>query len=245
MTCDRMSPRTWLANRPLQDHERLYLIISAASDAEPLKAYYQQPAPAELQPIWSGTSFADWRPVMPYLTELKPGAPFLQWIADTDAIDWGWLAISSSTLDVVHEHLRSLTQVLMPNGTVVFFRFWDGRHIQPVLSGLGDKAGEILPMFDRYLINGRELQLKPRAVPPAKPCPWWQVPKALLGSMAERDPSTLINNLMQWLSEEHPDFYTAYPEGNLRHKVARFVRRPDQPDTLNEALLNYLILEQG
>jgi hypothetical protein len=30
---------------------------------------------------------------MPYVTELKPNSAFLPWIAETDALDWGWLAV--------------------------------------------------------------------------------------------------------------------------------------------------------
>ncbi|MFJ2366573.1 DUF4123 domain-containing protein [Pseudomonas sp. NPDC087697] len=245
MPSDRLTPRNWLASRPLQTGERLYLIISNASDAAPLNAFYQQEATTELIPLWGGTPYADWQPVMPYLAELKPGSAFLEWIAETDAEDWGWLAVSSSPADVVFEHLRSLTQVRMPDGTEVFFRFWDGRHIYPILEGLGAGAGEVLPVFERYLINGQSLEVGARGVPPAKAWPWWEVPQALLDRLATKDTTTLIDNLMQWLSEERPDIYAAYPESNLRHKVARFVRRPDAPNPLNEALLNHLILEQG
>jgi hypothetical protein len=182
---------------------------------------------------------------MPYLIELKPNSSFLPWIAETDAQDWGWLAVSTSAPDVVFEHLRSLTQVRMPDGTEVFFRFWDGRHIYPILEGLGDAAGEVLPVFDRYLINGKSLEVGPRVVPPAKDWPWWEVPQKLLDSLAKQNPSPLIGNLMQWLEEERPDIYAAYPESNLKLKIARFVRRHDAPKNLNEALLNHLILEQG
>ena len=240
-----MTPQAWLTERPLRTGERLYLIVSVASDAEPLKAFYQQDMAPELIPIWSGTPYADWQPVMPYLAELKPNAGFLQWIAETDAQDWGWLAVSTSASDVVFEHLRSLTQVRMPDGTEVFFRFWDGRHIYPILEGLGDTAGEVLPVFNRYLINGKSLEVGPRAVPPAKDWPWWEVPKELLDGLTKENPTTLIGNLMQWLEEERPDIYTAWPENNLKLKVTRFVRRPDAPKNLQEALLNHLILEQG
>jgi len=222
---DRLTPQAWLAARPLQASERLYLIVSSASDAAPLKTWYQQEANAELIPIWGGTPYADWQPVMPYLAELKPNSGFLQWIADTDAQDWGWLAVSTSTPDSVFEHLRSLTQVRMPDGTEVFFRFWDGRHIHPILEGLGAGAGEVLPVFDRYLINGRSLDVGPRAVPPAKAWPWWEVPQELLGRLMEKDPTTVIDNMMQWLLEEHAELYFSFPESNLRQKVTRFVKR--------------------
>ncbi|MGF6318563.1 DUF4123 domain-containing protein [Pseudomonas frederiksbergensis] len=245
MTSEDINPQVWLSKSPLLPGERLYLIVSAASDAEALKTLYQNEPTTQAIPIWGGTPYAAWQPVMPYLTELKPNSSFLPWIAETDALDWGWLAVSRSEPNVVFEHLRSLTQVRMPDGTEVFFRFWDGRHIYPILEGLGDAAGEVLPVFDRYLINGKSLEVGPRVVPPAKDWPWWEVPKKLLDSLAKQNPSTLIGNLMQWLEEERPDIYAAYPESNLKLKVARFVRRPDAPENLNEALLNHLILEQG
>jgi hypothetical protein len=245
VTSEDINPQVWLSENPLLPGERLYLIISAASDAEALKSLYQNEPTTQATPIWGGTPYAAWQPVMPYLIELKPNSSFLTWIADTDAQDWGWMAISTSTPDVVFEHLRSLTQVRMPDGTQVFFRFWDGRHIYPILEGLGDAAGEVLPVFDRYLINGKSLEVGPRVVPPAKDWPWWEVPQKLLDSLAKQNPSTLIGNLMQWLEEERPDIYAAYPESNLKLKIARFVSRPDAPKNLNEALLNHLILEQG
>ncbi|GFM95067.1 DUF4123 domain-containing protein [Pseudomonas cichorii] len=225
MQSDLLSPTAWLAEQPLQQGERLYLIISAASDAEPLKDFYQQSHAPQLIPIWGGTPYADWQPVMPYLAVLKPTAGFLQWIAETDALDWGWLAVSRSEPNTVFEHLRSLTQVKMPDGAEVFFRFWDGRHIYPILEGLGESAGELMPMFERYLINGRTLEVGQRTVPKAKDWPWWEVPKDLLESLMAENPSTVIGNMMQWLRDEHADLYFSFPESNLQKKVARFVKR--------------------
>jgi len=242
---DRITPKDWLAQQPLQSGERLYLVISAASDADALKTLYLTEPTAQLLPIWGGTPYATWQPVMPYVTELKANSAFLSWIAETDALDWGWLAVSRSEPNEVFEHLRSLTQVKMPDGTEVFFRFWDGRHIYPILHGLGEKAGEVLPVFERYLINGQALEVGSRVVPKARDWPWWEVPKALLDGLGKENPTTLIANLMQWLEEDRPDIYTAWPENNLKLKVSRFVRRPDAPKNLKEALLNHLILEQG
>jgi hypothetical protein len=242
---DRITPKDWLAQQPLQTGERLYLVISAASDSDALKNLYLTEPTAQLIPIWGGTPYSTWQPVMPYVTELKANSAFLPWIAETDALDWGWLAVSRSEPNEVFEHLRSLTQVKMPDGTEVFFRFWDGRHIYPILHGLGDKAGEVMPMFERYLINGQSLEVGTRVVPKVKDWPWWEVPKPLLDGLAKENPTTLINNLMQWLEEDRPDIYTAWPENNLKLKISRFVRRPDAPKNLKEALLNHLILEQG
>lgn len=245
MPSERIPPKDWLAQQPLQSGERLYLIVSAASDADALKTLYLTEPAAQLIPIWGGTPYSTWQPVMPYLTELKANSAFLPWIAETDALDWGWLAVSRSEPNEVFEHLRSLTQVKMPEGTEVFFRFWDGRHIYPILRGLGEKAGEVLPVFERYLINGQALEVGTRVVPKVKNWPWWEVPKGLLEGLSKDNPATLVSNLMQWLEEDRPDLYTAWPENNLKLKITRFVRRPDAPQNLKEALINHLILEQG
>ncbi|VVO90031.1 MULTISPECIES: DUF4123 domain-containing protein [Pseudomonas] len=245
MPSERITPKDWLAQQPLQSGERLYLVVSAASDADALKTLYLTEPTAQLIPIWGGTPYSTWQPVMPYLAELKANSAFLPWIAETDALDWGWLAVSRSEPNEVFEHLRSLTQVKMPDGTEVFFRFWDGRHIYPILRGLGEKAGEVLPVFERYLINGQALEVGTRVVPKVRDWPWWEVPKGLLEGLSKDNPATLVSNLMQWLEEDRPDLYTAWPENNLKLKITRFVRRPDAPQNLKEALINHLILEQG
>lgn len=243
MTSEKITAQTWLSERPLKADERLYLVISAASDAEALKPFYQQDNAAQLLPIWGGTPYADWQPVMPYLAEIKPQDGFLQWIAETDAQDWGWLAVSRSEPNEVFEHLRSLTQVKMPDGTEVFFRFWDGRHIHPILEGLGAVAGEVLPVFDRYLINGRSLDIGPRVVPKAKDWPWWEIPQKLLDELAEKDHTTVVENLLQWLEEDCPELYFEFPEANLRRKIERFVRQNANTEDMAERLAAQLTKE--
>uniref|UniRef100_UPI0013DF8DE9 DUF4123 domain-containing protein n=1 Tax=Pseudomonas viridiflava TaxID=33069 RepID=UPI0013DF8DE9 len=243
MQSDRLTPRDWLTQQPLRKDEHLYVVVSAASDADALKTLHMTEPDAGFIPIWGGTPYDTWQPVMPYLSELKPRSAFLTWIAETDAEDWGWLAVSTHPPQVVFEHLRSLTQVKMPDGAEVFFRFWDGRHIYPILEGLGDSAGDLIPVFERYLINGRTLEAGSGVLPAVKDWPWWEVPQPLLDKMKKKDPVTLIDNLMQWLSEERPDIYVAFPESILRHKIGHFVRRTDVSTSLNEALLNHLILE--
>ena len=139
---------------------------------------------------------------MPYLAIVERGSPFLDWVASTDAIDWGWLAVSSSPLDTVVAHLQSLTKVYLSEGQAVFLRFWDGAQILPIIQQSG---GEILPVFQRYLINGQTLSVATGAVTPAKTSPWWQVPAPLMALLAEQSPQTLIDNLLQWLEEQRPD----------------------------------------
>ncbi|WP_122448297.1 DUF4123 domain-containing protein [Pseudomonas viridiflava] len=225
MRSDLLTPQVWLAERPLQAGERLYLVVSAASDAEALKTLYQVEPTTQVTPIWGGTPYDTWQPVMPYLSELMPRSAFLNWVAETDAEDWGWLAVSTCAPHVVFEHLRSLTQVKMPDGAEVFFRFWDGRHIYPILEGLGEAALEVLPVFDRYLINGRALKTGQGVVSDPRPFPWWDVPDALMKKIAGEDHNTVIDNMMQWLQENEAELYFSFPKSNLLQKVARFVKR--------------------
>ncbi|WP_434608326.1 DUF4123 domain-containing protein [Pseudomonas sp. D2-30] len=239
-----LDPIAWLAQQPLRENEHLYLIISAASDTDALGTYRLSGPSHPLLPIWSETPYSTWHAVMPYVTKLAPDSTFLPWITETDALDWGWLAVSRCEPEEVLGHLRSLTQVKMPKGREVFFRFWDGRFIYPILEGLGDDAQALLPVFERYLINGKPLEASPRKVPMVQDWPWWEVPQGLLDALAEQDQSAPIDNLMQWLEEEHPDIHCAWPRSVLKRKVGYFSKLIGAEANPQQTLLDVLRLEQ-
>ncbi|MGK9415898.1 DUF4123 domain-containing protein [Pseudomonas cedrina] len=222
--------------------EQIFAVLGAASDAKPLEAWRALAAAAAPQPVWAGTSYATWDEVMPYVGIVEPGSPFLEWAASTDATDWGWLGMSTYPLEVVVEHLRSLTKVFLPDGQEVFLRFWDGAQMLPILQQLGDDMGEVLPVFQRYVINGQALTVATGPVTAAKASPWWRVPAALREHLAEQSPQTLVGNLLQWLEEQRPDLYTAFTAATLRHKVAYFVRSREID---HQALADYLASELG
>ncbi|MBN2990911.1 DUF4123 domain-containing protein [Pseudomonas cedrina subsp. fulgida] len=227
-------------HQPLFLGERIYAVLGAASDAKPMDAWRALVGAASLRPVWAGTAYATWDSVMPYVSIVEPGSPFLEWAASTDATDWGWLAISSSPLEMVIAHLRGLTQVYLPDGQAVFLRFWDGAQMLPIIQQLGDELGKVLPVFQRYLINGQALTVATGPVSAAKASPWWRVPAELLEHLAEQSPQTLIDNLRQWLEEQRPDLYTAFTATTLHHKVAYCAR---SADISHEALADYLASE--
>ncbi|MEO8490280.1 DUF4123 domain-containing protein [Pseudomonas sp.] len=235
-------PRTWLVHHPIQSTENLFAIFSTASVAKPLDAWRTHAAGMPPQPIWAGTAYAEWNEVMPYVGIIEPDSPFLDWIAATEATDWGWLAVSSSPLKTVVAHLQSLTKVYLPDDQQVFLRFWDGSQFLPILQRLGDEAGKVLPVFKRYLINGQPLTVATSAVTAAKTSPWWRVPAPLLNHLAEQSPQTLIDNLLQWLEEQRPDLYTAFKPETLQHKVAYFSR---SANVSHAALSAFLASELG
>ncbi len=233
----QLAPRTWLAHHLLESGERFFVVLSNASDAKPLDAWRSTAAGMPPQPIWAGTAYAEWSEVMPYVAIIEPDSPFLDWIATTESTDWGWLAVSSSSLQTVVAHLQGLTKVYLPDHQEVFLRFWDGAQFLPMLQALGDAASTLLPVFQRYLINGQPLTVPPGPMTEAKASPWWRVPAPVLKHLAEQSPQTLIDNLLQRLEEQRPDLYTAFPPATLRHKVAYFARGADiSDDALASAL---------
>lgn len=230
-----MRPDQWLKDVPLKPSEQLFAIFSSSSAVEPLKAW---PSNAQVpKPIWAETIYAEWDAVMPYVGIVEADSEFLDWVATTESRDWGWLAVSSAGLEAVVEHFRSLTQVLMPDRKAVFFRFWDGRYWLPILEWPEVDAGRLLPVLSRGLINGQAVEIGGRARVSGREFPWWSVPEKLLAQFGD---DARINNALQWLSEEQPALFEAFPADVLRCKVVRFCAASASDESSASALLDYL-----
>jgi hypothetical protein len=240
---DALSPHAWLERQPLQPSEQLFAIFSSASAAEPFKAWQRSITAQAPSPIWADTAYAEWEAVMPYVGIVAAGSEFLEWVATTESRDWGWLAVSSTSQKALVEHLRSLSQVLLPNNDAVFFRFWDGRYLLSILRSADVNATQLMPVIDRCLINGQSLDIGGSALKTARDFPWWEVSESLLKHLAEESATTRINNLMKWLSEDRPDLFEAFSESVLRHKVAIFLEAPGLPQAPKTALVDYLMAE--
>lgn len=243
MQPDRVSPHAWLERQPLKPSEQLFAIFSNVSSAEPLKAWQRSITAQAPSPIWADTAYAEWDAVMPFVGIVAADSEFLQWVAATESRDWGWLAVSSASLEAVVDHLRSLTQALLPNDDKVFFRFWDGRYLLPMLQSSAVDSAQLLPVIGRCLINGRALEIGGRALKSAQVFPWWNVPETLLEELAAQSAVTRINNLLKWLSEDRPDLFEAFSDSVLRRKVAGFFEAQDLPQAPKQALADYLMAE--
>ncbi|MFJ2282491.1 DUF4123 domain-containing protein [Pseudomonas sp. NPDC087803] len=229
MQPERLTPSEWLAREPLKASEQLFAILSNASDARPPLV-----APS---PIWADTIYAEWDAVMPFVGIVAADSELLDWVASSESRDWGWLAVSSASLEVVVEHFRSLTQVLMPDGTAVFFRFWDGRFVLPILQSDEVQLAQLMPVISRGLINGQAVEIGGRAQVSGRVFPWWKVPESVLASAGN---AVRIGNALQWLSEEHPALYEAFPQAVLRCKVRQFFQVSASEESSQAALLGYL-----
>ncbi|MDQ3203790.1 MAG: DUF4123 domain-containing protein, partial [Pseudomonadota bacterium] len=228
MQPDRLSPHAWLERQPIQPSEQMYAVFGSASAAQVFKAWQLSNPLQAPRPIWADTAYAEWEAVMPYLGIVSADSEFLRWVATTESLDWGWLAVSFAPLEAVVEHLRSLTQVLLPNGNAVFFRFWDGRYLLPILQASEvDDAAQLLPVIGRCLINGQSLEVGGAAQTTARVFPWWEVPATLLEQLARQSSATLVSNLSKWLSEDRPDLHEAFSPVVLTHKIAIFLETPE------------------
>lgn len=64
----------------------------------------------------------------PYLAELVPESPFTRWfLGEGWDRHWGILLKTDARLTEMRSHLRHLTMVRLPDGRVVYFRFYDPR----------------------------------------------------------------------------------------------------------------------
>lgn len=174
---------------------------------------------------------------MPFVGIVAEDSEFLDWVASTESRDWGWLAVSSASLEVLVEHFCSLTQVLMPDGKAVFFRFWDGRFLLPILQSDEVQSAQLMPVISRGLINGQAVDIGGRAQVSGRVFPWWKVPESVLASAGN---SVRIGNALQWLSEEHPALYEAFPQAVLRCKVRQFFQVSASEESSPSVLLAYL-----
>jgi hypothetical protein len=153
--------------------------------------------------------------------------------------------VSSVGQEVLVEHLRGLTQVLLPGGQSAFFRFWDGRFVQPMLQSDDVDAGQLLPVISRCLINGRALEIVGNAQRPPPTFPWWEVPAALVKALAGGTTDCLLDNLLRWLDEEHPQLSERADERILRRKVAHFLEVHGAVHGVKGQLHGYLMQELG
>jgi len=123
---DHMTPRDWLDRQPLKPAEQVFAVFSNACSAQAFKAWQCSTTAQAPSPVWAGTAYAEWEPVMPYVGIVPASSEFLQWVATTESSDWDWLAVSSASHDARVEHRRSLSQVLLANGRDGFLGVWYG-----------------------------------------------------------------------------------------------------------------------
>lgn len=201
----------------------LYAVLSNVSDALPIKHYYLTDGSQTPHGLYTGTPYSNWQSVMPMMVQLDEHSPFLDWISQTEYQDWGWLARSHLPFESICAHLRGLTQVIMPEGETVFFRYWDGTYLAEEIRFMAERWAEVLPAFAFYWINSEMFTVFVPVEQSAQISPWWQVPQALISHLSRQNTRPLIDNILDQLELTNPHLFWSYPLPILTAKIMRIV----------------------
>ena len=119
-----------------QDSDALqyFLVLSGTSKCNALQEFYAQGGQGA-KPLWINTPYRDWEEVMPHLVSIESDSDFIDWLDEQQQVfpDWGLMVASPFYFDAVFSHFESLTKVIMPSGSEVFFRYWDAPQVQSLL----------------------------------------------------------------------------------------------------------------
>jgi hypothetical protein len=216
----------------------LYAILANTNGAEGIKAYYREDGSRTPYGLYANTPYANWFEVMPVMVQLNDGSPFLRWVAETPLRNWGWLARSPLPQATLAAHLAGLTQVILPGGKEVFFRYWDGQYLPGHLDYYGDHWCDILPVFSDYWINDRAFTCPVIPDAPVQAFPWWQVPQGVLDALLDEEVLPLVLNIRQTLQQDYPDVVARWPDAILDKKIRRLLtpQRRRDPQILAEIL---------
>ncbi len=214
----------------------LYAVLTKTGASQAVAEYYRHDGSHTPYGLYARTPYADWFSVMPMIVSLSENSSFLSWAAETEHKDWGWLARSPFSLDVIGEHIRGLTQVILPSGKEVFFRYWDGEYFSEHLRFFGQDWADILPSFPFYWVNGEYFTVQIPAQSKPQSFPWWHVPQQLIDFMLEENLAPLVTNLIIWLQENEPDLYESFPETTIRYK-AEHLCQLSQAQSMGKSLL--------
>jgi hypothetical protein len=220
------------------------VILNATSDANPERYFYQHQG-HDAQGIWLGTPYAEWREVMPLIAPINADHPFLDWVEEQAANDWGMVVGSPTDIETVRQHFRSLTHVWMPNGQHVFFRFFDPRFgIEVATLCDAKQRTQLMGPTQIWLTNDSSVLNNEVVFEQEQAFPWWLIPENVLMAL-EEDDSVLVINLMNGLRDHDQALYDAYPSAVLKKKAERFASHySDQDDQCLSSFIALINQEQ-
>lgn len=152
----------------LTQSDSIYAILSAASDAEPLRHYQEKEGKQRLYPLYANTEYAVWTQVMPYLVRIPSHSHFFKWVEQTSATDWGWFFTSTASEQELIPYFTALTQAIMPAGDIVFFRYWDTDYLRVIFRSQTLPYNPFIPAISSCWLNGEIFNFQPDLVQPAK-----------------------------------------------------------------------------
>lgn len=241
-----------LTTERLAHESSIFLVLSGTSDAAPVSHFYRTDGMTG-RPLFLGTKYASWHEVMPFLVQVSLESSFLDWIDETDSIDWGWGLVSHSSFDEVFCHIRSLTKIFLPDGQEVFFRYWDPRYFGAILENADEvRRAQLMGPVDVLVLPDRvqvEHPSTPAVIQPAPEFPWFSLPADTVKKIALLCWDQLVDSTVSALGKKKPSALSIYPKPIARQKTERQLRRltrgrvvaelsSEQLETIHKALVN-------
>lgn len=106
---------------------RVHAVIRGAA-VPGLAARLQEADVADWDCLWRGALTPGQAAIAPYVAELQPEGIFTDWLlrqAGQACPDWGVLAVGPVSLMQMREHARGLMQVVLPDGSVRRWQWFD------------------------------------------------------------------------------------------------------------------------
>lgn len=211
----------WLDN--ISSEQMCYAILSAVSELEPIRHYISLDGRNQLHPLYANTPYAQWHAVMPYLVRLSPKSRFWQWIEAAKANDWGWVFSTELSERQLVPYFTALTQVVMPNDEIAFFRYWDTDYLRSIFHFHSQQTNTLLPPITSCWLNHETFDFHADLNQPAKQSPWFHVSDDLIQQLEQTDHTPIVNNLMLFVQENRADLWLGFPHSILKNKAEYFV----------------------
>jgi hypothetical protein len=109
--------------------------------------------------LYRGRLEPDLAAAAPYLIRLEQGSALLDWIDGGWGKHWGIFAAAKANLRTMRQHFRRLLTVELPEGKVVYFRFYDPRVLRVFLPTCHEEERRL--MFGPVLWYGMEGEGEP------------------------------------------------------------------------------------
>ena len=145
---------------PQEEGLNTYAVLDGASIPDLLDHLYGDVRP-DFACLYRGELEPDMAEVAPYLVLLKPGQPFTDWLLTEGwGKHWGIFAISPADFKTTQKHFRTFLMVKDPDGSQIYFRYYDPRVLRIYLPTCNEEELEVLfGSLAGYICEGEKSDL--------------------------------------------------------------------------------------
>lgn len=137
-------PRAELENLLYGEIANVYAVLDGASIKDLPQILFDTTPPYYC--LFRGRLEPDVATVAPYLVGLIKGAPFTDWLLDSECgLHYGIFATSRQSIQEMRKHVRNIFTVYKENGDPMYFRFYDPRVLRAYLPTCN--GGELKSVF--------------------------------------------------------------------------------------------------